>query len=597
MNVTLRFPIRLQILVTMLVVVTGVVGAIVFTMVNLFHADKQTYIRDLTSVVTGHAADECRMLLTSYEDRLQTYGRIVGDGKLPAEVKVGALRQFFVDFPELVGIEIREPGKESGMAFNDDLLASFGLDKQAFVEDFEPVAAPFVRNSTLSAELPTMTMVVSLATDQAPAEQSLAAVIRSDSMMHLVTRSEAFEMFLTGSDGRYLAHPSRMHVERRENARSSGLGTAKTAGGVTVGEYAGKGVDYIGGHAAIGFAGVTVETRIPQSAAYLASRELLESLIFVAVGLLLAAIVVGLVGAHRLTRPLRKLSDATGEIARGQFRTRVDVTSGDEIGELAGSFNRMASQLLERDEALDEAQAKLIQSEKMAAFGQLGAGIAHEVKNPLAGILGCAQISLKKVERGTAVEKNLRLIEKETKRCKSIIENLLRFARQEPAMLKPIRVNPVVEDALAIVAHQLGMHKISIEKELAEELPLVHGHANQLQQVLMNLVMNAQQAMGGDPGTVRIRTATTGDGRVAIRIEDDGPGMTEEVRAKLFEPFFTTKPDGKGTGLGLSVSFGILEDHRGEIEVESAPGQGSSFTVLLPILEEQISIASGGRSA
>ncbi len=243
-----------------------------------------------------------------------------------------------------------------------------------------------------------------------------------------------------------------------------------------------------------------------------------------------------------------------------------------------------------REQALAEAQLKLVQSEKMAAFGQLGAGIAHEVKNPLAGILGCAQLSLKKVEEGTPVEKNLRLIEKETKRCKAIIENLLRFARQETAILQPIQLNPVVTDAIAIVSHQLGMHRVELKHDLAEELPPVHGNANQLQQVVMNLIMNAQQAMAGDPGQICVSTSTNGTS-VDIVVADSGPGMTDEIKSRVFEPFFTTKPGGKGTGLGLSVSFGIIKDHGGEIAVESQPGRGTVFTVALPVLREHESPA------
>jgi signal transduction histidine kinase len=367
---------------------------------------------------------------------------------------------------------------------------------------------------------------------------------------------------------------------------------------VTAQEYVANGIEVIGGQAEADFAGVTAVAQIPKSAAYLASRELLSRLVLVALALLLMSTVLGLIGAYRVTGPMQRLSAATREIARGVFDTKVTVQSRDEIGDLAGSFNQMASELHEREQALEEAQSQLIQSEKLAAFGQLGAGIAHEVKNPLAGILGCAQLSLRKVDRDTPVEKNLRLIEKETKRCKAIIENLLRFARQEKALLEPIHINPVVVDAVAIVAHQLGMHKVVLEQDLADDLPVVHGNANQLQQVLMNLLMNAQQAMEGEPGTVRISTALGEDGQVQIFVADNGPGMSAEIQEKLFEPFFTTKPGGKGTGLGLSVSFGIIKDHGGEISAESQLGQGTVFTITLPILSEHASgIASSGTVA
>src|SRR5207249_1022213 len=183
--------------------------------------------------------------------------------------------------------------------------------------------------------------------------------------------------------------------------------------------------------------------------------------------LLSAAALAGLIWSRRFTRPLERLSKATRQIARGMFDVQVKVTSGDEIGTLGSSFNQMASELRFRETALREAQAQVLQAEKLAAVGQLGAGIAHEVKNPLAGILGCAQLSLRKAPPGSPLETNLRLIEKETKRCKTIIDNLLRFARQEQAVREPIEINRIIEDAVAIVRHQLELRQIKVRKDLA----------------------------------------------------------------------------------------------------------------------------------
>ena len=203
-------------------------------------------------------------------------------------------------------------------------------------------------------------------------------------------------------------------------------------------EYVHNGIDMIGGFSDADFAGVTASAQLPKSAAFLASRDLLTRLRFVAPILLAVAAVAGLLWARRITRPVEQLSNATKEIGRGRFDVQIEVESRDEIGTLATSFNQMASELDTRERALNEAQSQLVQSEKMAAFGQLGAGIAHEVKNPLAGILGCAQLSLRKATR-TPLHKNLKLIEKEKRRCKTIIENLLKFARQEKAVLEPDR--------------------------------------------------------------------------------------------------------------------------------------------------------------
>jgi len=243
----------------------------------------------------------------------------------------------------------------------------------------------------------------------------------------------------------------------------------------------------------------------------------------------------------------------------------------------------MASELDSREKALQDAQTALIQSEKMAAFGQLGAGIAHEVKNPLAGILGLTQISLRKTEKGTLIHENLGIIEKETRRCTTIIQNLLKFARQERVAFEPVDINQIAQDAMAIVEHQLEMHKVKLKRNLAPALPTIQGNGNQIQQVLINLMINAQQAMEGNPGEVTVTTIGLNSSQVQVQVSDTGPGIPEDLQAKIFEPFFTTKPVGKGTGLGLSVSYGIIKEHKGDIRVESSPEKGTTFKISFPV--------------
>jgi predicted Zn finger-like uncharacterized protein len=269
-------------------------------------------------------------------------------------------------------------------------------------------------------------------------------------------------------------------------------------------------------------------------------------------------------------------------VARGQFDIQVALAGRDEIGNLAQSFNKMTSELDSREKALKDAQAALIQSEKLAAFGQLGAGIAHEVKNPLAGILGLTQLSLRKAEKDTPVHENLTIIEKEANRCATIIQNLLKFARQEKMAFESVDLNQVAKDAMAIVEHQLEMNRVKLRKEFDQELPAIPGNANQIQQVLINLMINAQQAMEGNPGEVTVTTASSNASHVQVQVRDDGPGIPEDLQAKIFEPFFTTKEVGKGTGLGLSVSYGIIKEHHGDIQVESSPETGTIFKIIFP---------------
>ena len=309
---------------------------------------------------------------------------------------------------------------------------------------------------------------------------------------------------------------------------------------------------------------------------------MLSDLKIAAILLFAVAAIASLIFARRLSKPLERLTEAAERVGKGEFEVRVSTDSRDEIGALSHSFNQMTDELRERDVKLAGANAALIQSEKLAAFGQLGAGIAHEVKNPLAGILGYAQLTLRKLDDDSPFRKNLNIIETETRRCTSIISNLLQFARQESTTMKPTEINAVVEAALQIVNHQLGVNNVKISKELASNLPTCDASANQLQQAIMNFAINAQQAMGSEGGNLIVRTHGGNGGEVVIEIEDDGPGIPEDIRAKIFEPFFTTKPAGQGTGLGLSVTYGIIKDHGGEIQVEDAPGGGTRFVVRLP---------------
>jgi signal transduction histidine kinase len=312
----------------------------------------------------------------------------------------------------------------------------------------------------------------------------------------------------------------------------------------------------------------------------------------VSLALLIMSALLGLFWSRRVTRPIEQLSKASKFVGKGEFDITVQRTSRDEIGDLAESFNEMAAELNTREKALKEAQAALVQSEKMAAFGQLGAGIAHEVKNPLAGILGFAQLSLRKVEEDSQIHRNLMIIQRETRRCKTIIENLLKFARQEKVSRNPTEINPVVEDSISIIDHQLGINQVRLEKDLSSGLPPFLGNANQIQQVLMNLMMNSQQAMEGKPGLITITTRRLETGEIEVRVRDDGPGIPEEIQDKLFEPFFTTKATGKGTGLGLSVSYGIIKDHNGDIRVESKPGMGTAFIIILPVNTDEAGVRS-----
>lgn len=607
----IRVPLRVKLLIALMFLVTSVVGAITLTMANLFHTDKKAYIHDLTSMIALHTAEETRSLLVGYQERINVFARLMGDRRVAPDERARLLRALFQDFPDVVAVSLYTGGREPVTVYDAAQLDVAGLTTQAFLafrrEQPVPVdrvraGAVFVENSTLLPALPTLTMAVPLPSPNGGTPVVAAAVIRLDSLLRLARRSSAFETFVVDGRGAVLAHTDPGLVVRRapvswipESALQWLPGQERSGGSEPAGvtrEYVHEGVEMIGGFAQVEFGRVLAGVQIPKTAVYLTARELLDNLIGVAFLLLTAAVVVGLLWSRLITRSIERLSAATRAVAKGNFDIRLAYRSRDEIGSLAESFNQMASELKAREHALNQAQAALIHSAKMAAFGQLGAGIAHEVKNPLAGILGYAQLAMRKVGKEDATSKHLAIIEKEARRCQTIIESLLRFARQEPTEYSIVDLNRIVEEGIAIVDHQLTIHRVRIEKRLSP-VPAIRGNANQLQQVLMNLLINAQQALEPDGGTVRIATGVSG-GFLELRVSDTGPGIPPELRPKIFEPFFTTKPAGKGTGLGLSVTYGIVRDHKGEIRIESEPGQGTTFVLTFPADEAPESAEAGG---
>ena len=233
-------------------------------------------------------------------------------------------------------------------------------------------------------------------------------------------------------------------------------------------------------------------------------------------------------------------------------------------------------------------QSKLIQTEKMAALGQLVSGIAHELNNPLTSIQGYAQLLL---NRRAAPERaaDARRIYQEAGRAGRIVKNLLLFAREAPAERRALSLNEVAERTLALRSYELKIENIVVELDLKEDLPQTLGDSSQLQQVLLNLILNAEQAIrqGRGRGLIRIRTMQLAGNRIALEIFDDGPGILPDVISRVFDPFFTTKPVGVGTGLGLSIVYGIVRGHGGEISVQSQPGEGTTFTIELPAMVDQ----------
>lgn len=237
---------------------------------------------------------------------------------------------------------------------------------------------------------------------------------------------------------------------------------------------------------------------------------------------------------------------------------------------------------IEMEKRLEETHLQLVSSEKMASLGKLAAGIAHEINNPLGGILIYSSLMMEELGGGDSRRQDLEKIVGEASRCKDIVKSLLEFSRQTGPKMEPTDINKAITDGLFFLENQALFYNIEIVKNLAPLLPRVRGNASQLKQVFMNIIVNAAEAMHGS-GILTITTALSEDQKVVwIDFADTGEGITRENLSRIFDPFFTTKELGKGTGLGLSTSYGIIDGHGGRIEVKSQAGRGATFRIELP---------------
>ncbi len=304
-----------------------------------------------------------------------------------------------------------------------------------------------------------------------------------------------------------------------------------------------------------------------------------------------------------IIKPLNLLAEAMKRVSQGDLDVRIDIRTRDEMGMLAETFNSMIKELksarqklenwakeLEEEvarktEEIKRGQEQLIHTEKLASLGRMAAGVAHEINSPLTGIVTFAHLMLKRLPPENKMDReDLEVIIEQAERCSKIIKGLLGFSRAIPAERADIDINDTLRHTLEIVQNQAKFHNVKIITDLSPGLPLVKGDASQLQQVFMNMLINAADAMN-DRGQITIATReVTEDGKEYLEIEftDTGPGIPEEHLGRLFEPFFTTKPVGKGTGLGLAVSHGVVKKHGGHIKVKSTPGKGTSFFIRLP---------------
>ena len=303
-----------------------------------------------------------------------------------------------------------------------------------------------------------------------------------------------------------------------------------------------------------------------------------------------------------VNRPVRELLEHTKMLSRGELDSLVPSFANDELGELADSFNAMTLNLKKAREELEgwgrnleqivqqrthevtQIQAQLVRSEKLASLGELVAGIAHEINNPLTGILVFSSLIHSNDKLDDTLRNDIETVMRETKRCAEIVKGLLEFARCSTPEMRLCSVNQVSEAALSLIEHQILFQDITVVRQY-HDIPHLLIDPNQFEQVLVNMFLNAGQAMLGEGVLTVASGVEKASGCVFVRISDNGCGISEGNLARIFDPFFSTK-ENKGTGLGLSVSYGIIEKHGGKIDVQSELGVGTTFTIRLPMRQQ-----------
>ena len=319
---------------------------------------------------------------------------------------------------------------------------------------------------------------------------------------------------------------------------------------------------------------------------------------------LIGLAVSGFIGTL-LARPIKELEKLAHRVALGERDLQIEVRSTDEVGDLAEAFNLMTralsrqeaeinrlhrglelkvqertAQLSDKNHLLLQTQAELARAEKLADLGIVAAGVAHEINTPLAIIRGNTEVLEMCLPPEHANREEVEIISLQTERMAKIVGNLLVFARQKSLNKRDFIVHDILDDILSQIGHQTSMESIKVVRQFSPDLALIRGDADQLRQVFSNLILNAAQAMPGG-GTMRLATSAHPPGKgCVVEIADTGKGILPELLEKIFTPFFTTKDN--GSGLGLSVSYGIVKDHGGDIQVESLPGRGTSFSISLP---------------
>lgn len=585
----MRWSIRAQVVALVGLVLLAAMGVYLALATRIVSADKEASVYDVNALVAGTVAEQIGRTVQGIADKLRYFGQEYET--TPGEAERRA-RSLFTADEAVLSLEVFrrvEGGFERSFLFVDQQrLAALNLTADDLTEARKRAPAPLdavqqagvvLQNASLAPDLALMRLAVATADGRAV----VIADLRPEWLLATVATSQVYRVFLVDQLGQVLAHPDASRVINHEDL--SRLPVVKNALGGKVSrgadEYTADGQDRLAAWARVEQGGAVV-VEVPRDEVFKATRELSRRSLLFAIGVVGIALALSVAMGRRVTRPLLKLQKQMAVVSRGEYGVKVDVDGPAEIQDVGTAFNNMSQELVRRADEIERTHGQLVQSEKLSAVGELAASVAHEVKNPMVGIVGFSQLGLES-EDTTEMHEYFKLIEQDAFRANKILQNLLEFSRPPEMELELLAVNDVVNGSLQLCRHQLLMQGVKVDTEFADGLPAIKGNSNQLRQVLLNLMLNAGQAMESSPKKeIHVTTAPGENGSVEIRVADTGPGIPEEVKGQLFKPFFTTKRRGKGTGLGLSVSRSIIEGHRGNIRVDSAPGQGATFVIRIP---------------
>jgi signal transduction histidine kinase len=555
---------------------------------RLFTRDRLAYTYDLTSSLATTVSEQLRESLGSRVDKLLYFAAASSKGDPIAQARL------LVDSdPDLLGVELwraRAGSFERAVTWVDPArldaadLAREDIDEARRTSPvaFEalPAEGAQLQNASLPPDVPLLTLAA-LSPDGATA---VVAVLKPDRLLRIFARSAAYRVYLVDGRGRVVVHPDPARVVGRADMAGSEVVKQATRGPVAraVRDFEGPDGPVIAAFSRVGLGRLAVIAEVPRAEALRAGRDLGRRTILFGVAILFFGILASFVVGRRITAPLRRLESAAQRVGAGELGTQVPVEGRGETAELAAAFNRMSAELADREARLSDAHAQLARADKLSAVGELAASVVHEVKNPVAAIVGYAQLGREAGQLPEAHEL-FGLVEAQAWRASEVLQDMLEFTRREPPAAERLDPSTVAEDAVRLLRHPLRLRGVTLQTELPEGAPPLHAHAGELQQVLVNLLMNAADAMDGRPERVATLGIAVRDGRVIFSVRDTGSGIPPELLERIFQPFFTTKKGRDGTGLGLSVSQRLVRDMGGEIRVESTVGVGSTFTVSLPV--------------